>query len=495
MSALQSIVEDLAAKTPGTPLTDIFSEGKGARADALKFVKQLGSVEKAIKYIKGAIKSMGKLDPSGANRGREILDQLKSMPKTETRRSFGEVAAEEAAAREAFQAKEEEALKDFTAEVESRAREAKIDNLSTRRGIHENTQIPETPDQLWETVNSLVPGMLTEEFETVHTGVGGTPTYLHAYDGSKKLVMFQVLKATKSSVVVRQVAVKGKTRKSEKVVPQKGSFISAQPQTIRLKRGQVNHPSFGNLSKWKGKPMAPLKEDAYLSEAGAFTEMTNAGYAKALEKLLSKLDQVGVDATSRGIDVEAEHGGKTLSGSITMKGKDYSLRVNGKSTVVRGGPKEMAAAITRQLKEDENRRHGGLGNLNTPDALFESCLGQGTLTEYDDPEVLQEAKKATVGVFLTLLTHKITRADMAQEKRDMKQGRPVNIHSLPLMLGQVGKVQGDVKGLEGKDDAESLGKLSQSIAKRFNAVSPIKYVLKAISDFLASGKMPMIRAR
>lgn len=473
--------------------------------------------------------------------------------------SFGEMAAAEAVARETFEANEEDALADFTAEIQRRAKDDQAsNNFATRQGVHESMQIPETPDQLWESVNALVPNMLRESRITEMKDLGteasltemSMSTFLHAYDG-KKLMMFQVLKTTKSSVVVRQVATSGKVKKSTKVVPQKGSFVSAKPVTIRLKGGQVTHPHFGKLSKWNGKPMAPMME--------------------------------------------------SVSDNTSL------------------------------LEEDENRRHGGLGNLNTPDAIFESCVDQGTMNHLDEAKTnwkkgarsfedalvqlrkailagdrkwienhkksagfynpgsgsghgekkiamtikraeaeksmdkvsfrslkpgakfaanasavfrvrshlvkvddktikfhdgkegsarsfvgddgmvfvvkqfrqesyLDEAKgdrpDPTVDTFLTVLASKITQADMRAEKASEKRGSHFNHNALALYFGAMqDRVEKPMKGKENSSEPADLKRLKALIDRAFTQFSPANFTMKAIDKWLTSGTWPKISGR
>lgn len=556
MTALQSIVENLATKRPLDEAAAIverrMSEYEEAGDVARQFVKAFGSAAKAADEIRRTMKKPGSgLD---VNKAMKVLKALKGMKESSlssaaiVERRMSEYEDAEATARKLVKAfgsaakaadeirkamkdpkvrmdankairtlgalkkmkestDDADALLDFTAEVQRRAREG---NLSTRQGIHETIQMPETPDQLWESVNTMVPGMLVEAepFETAYTGIGGTPTFLYTYSGDKKLKMFEVLKATKFSVVVRGVATKGKTKKSTKVVPQKGHFSAGHLTTIRLKKGQVIHPDWGKLMRWKGKPMAPLKEgdltdgpdlrgmsEEALEEARRGKAAGRGYYDKERTKVAKRNIQKALKTGGKGMDVAQLRMALRYASFIGSKHAKALSDMYDDALKKKSGTFDPAFRAEDRDTDGSRRYGGGVGDLNTPDALFESCLGQGTLTDDDDPALLHEAKRGTVGVFLTLLSHKITRADVAQERRDLKRGRPVNIHALPLMLNQVGKVREDVKGLEDKDDAESLGKLSQSIAKRFNAVSPIKYTLKAISDFLATGKLPMIRAR
>lgn len=110
-------------------------------------------------------------------------------------------------------------------------------------------------------------------------------------------------------------------------------------------------------------------------------------------------------------------------------------------------------------------------------------------------EVATKDKKATVQVFLYVLKSKIVQSDRAQMKRDLKRGFPSNPHALGLMLDAAKKVEHEVHGELHKDDEASLRKLQKAIQRRFNDVSPVRYTVKAIDKYLATGKIPKISGK
>ena len=110
-------------------------------------------------------------------------------------------------------------------------------------------------------------------------------------------------------------------------------------------------------------------------------------------------------------------------------------------------------------------------------------------------EVANKDKKATVQVFLYVLKSKIVQADQAQMKRDLKRGMASNPYALGLMLDAASKVEKEVHGVLHKDDEESLRKLQKAIKNRFNDVSPVRYTVKAIDKYLATGKIPKISGK
>jgi len=103
------------------------------------------------------------------------------------------------------------------------------------------------------------------------------------------------------------------------------------------------------------------------------------------------------------------------------------------------------------------------------------------------------ATKGTVGVFLILLTSKITQADKAAQERSYKRpGGHFNIHALPLMLEAAQKVEDRMRAYKDRDDPEALERLKAEIKRSFNDVSPIRATIKQIDAFLATGKLPSL---
>jgi hypothetical protein len=110
-------------------------------------------------------------------------------------------------------------------------------------------------------------------------------------------------------------------------------------------------------------------------------------------------------------------------------------------------------------------------------------------------EVATKGGKATVQVFLMVLSSKLVQSDTAQAKRDMKKGIPTNIYALGHMLKAKDQVEADVKSVLHNDDEESLRKLQKAMKHRFNEVSPVRYTIKAIDKYIETGKIPKISGR
>jgi hypothetical protein len=110
-------------------------------------------------------------------------------------------------------------------------------------------------------------------------------------------------------------------------------------------------------------------------------------------------------------------------------------------------------------------------------------------------EVATKGGKATVQVFLMLLSSKLVQSDTAQSKRDMKRGIPTNIYALGHMLKAKDQVEADVKAVLHNDDEASLRKLQKALKHRFNEVSPVRYTIKAIDKYIETGKIPKISGR
>lgn len=110
-------------------------------------------------------------------------------------------------------------------------------------------------------------------------------------------------------------------------------------------------------------------------------------------------------------------------------------------------------------------------------------------------EVSTKDKKATVQVFLYVLKSKITQADAAQMKRDLKRGIASNPYALGLMLDAAKKVENEVKAALHSDDEQDLRKLQKVLKRHFTDVSPVKYTIKAIDKYIATGKIPKISGK
>jgi len=122
----------------------------------------------------------------------------------------------------------------------------------------------------------------------------------------------------------------------------------------------------------------------------------------------------------------------------------------------------------------------------------ESAMWRESAVLLEDVRVrmeITEAKAATVDVFLTILTGQLTRYDKSVSNRERKRGR-ANIYRLGHLLGAVGKIRDDVKGFEGLDTPEALGRLKKSLAKRFTSLAPVDRVVKMIDAYLKDGTMP-----
>ena len=110
-------------------------------------------------------------------------------------------------------------------------------------------------------------------------------------------------------------------------------------------------------------------------------------------------------------------------------------------------------------------------------------------------EVSTKGGKATVAVFLMVLSSKIVQSDAAQMKRDMKRGIASNPYALGHMLAAKDKVEAEVKSVLHNDDEESLRKLQKSLKRHFTGTSPVAYTSKAIDKYIATGKIPKISGK
>jgi len=91
------------------------------------------------------------------------------------------------------------------------------------------------------------------------------------------------------------------------------------------------------------------------------------------------------------------------------------------------------------------------------------------------------ARTCTVNMYLHVLTHELTRYDMAQSLREMRRGGRTNIYRLGHLLGAKQKVEDAVDSLKTRADPEALGHLRESIQHNFEAgFPPAKAVLRQI---------------
>lgn len=99
----------------------------------------------------------------------------------------------------------------------------------------------------------------------------------------------------------------------------------------------------------------------------------------------------------------------------------------------------------------------------------------------------QAALDGTVGVFLAILTSRLTRYDKKLEQKG--QG---NIHRLALWFEALNKVDTRMSAMKNNSSPEALNLLKSTLNKEFNAdgFSPVTAVLKMIDEFIKSGKAP-----
>lgn len=151
--------------------------------------------------------------------------------------------------------------------------------------------------------------------------------------------------------------------------------------------------------------------------------------------------------------------------------------------------KALEKELDRKLRKYADDSGGGSLEDAFSNAAYDLCGG----AEMDEDRNLEEAKAGTVGVFLAIVSHNLTRYDMQASAREAKRG-PVNIYRLGHLMKALGEVQGDVKALKKKDDPESLDKLKASLNKRFvPGFAPIKKTIKQIDAFLEKGKLPRLK--
>lgn len=82
-------------------------------------------------------------------------------------------------------------------------------------------------------------------------------------------------------------------------------------------------------------------------------------------------------------------------------------------------------------------------------------------------KLLQEANNATIETFLTILASKLTQYD-----KRMGSKRGYNPNAMGLYLEALEEVRKDMRGLEHKDDIDSIVKLIRSVTRHFMADFP-----------------------
>jgi hypothetical protein len=99
----------------------------------------------------------------------------------------------------------------------------------------------------------------------------------------------------------------------------------------------------------------------------------------------------------------------------------------------------------------------------------------------------QAAIKPTVEGFILYLTGALTQYDQRSSKR-----RGYNPYALGHYMKAVGQIESDVAKHKKSQEPEALEALKKAIGHRFfvNDTPPAKKTIKAIDDFLATGKVP-----
>ncbi len=96
----------------------------------------------------------------------------------------------------------------------------------------------------------------------------------------------------------------------------------------------------------------------------------------------------------------------------------------------------------------------------------------------------------TVDNFLHILRGNLVQSDQAQMKRDQKRGNPGNPYALGLQMEALGKIRSEMTSIKDSKEPDDLEKLKVSIRRHFNDVSPVRKTVKAIDDYLKSGRAP-----
>ena len=96
----------------------------------------------------------------------------------------------------------------------------------------------------------------------------------------------------------------------------------------------------------------------------------------------------------------------------------------------------------------------------------------------------------TVATFLVVLLGHLTQEDRRLSKSESKRGRP-NIYRLGHYLAAKQRVEEHVQGLLNSSDPVDIEALRRAIYKEFLPdFPPAKKTVKAIDEYLASGKRP-----
>jgi len=104
----------------------------------------------------------------------------------------------------------------------------------------------------------------------------------------------------------------------------------------------------------------------------------------------------------------------------------------------------------------------------------------------------EEIAAANVGIFLMVLSSKLTQYDKATYDREAKKGRG-NPHRLGLLMQALNRVRAHVHGVESSDSPEALKDLKGAMTTEFDAnLPPVKATIKQIDAYLATGKKPSL---
>lgn len=104
--------------------------------------------------------------------------------------------------------------------------------------------------------------------------------------------------------------------------------------------------------------------------------------------------------------------------------------------------------------------------------------------------------RATVEVFLAVLTSKLTQYDMSESRKEMKRRIPTNIYRLGLLFEASEKVRNDMtkQKLLNEDTPEALEKLKKSLNTHFTrGFRPVKTVITRIDKYIQTGKIPSLK--
>ena len=105
------------------------------------------------------------------------------------------------------------------------------------------------------------------------------------------------------------------------------------------------------------------------------------------------------------------------------------------------------------------------------------------------------ADHVPVDYFITYLSSKYTQWDKRLSQNEMKRGGRPNIYRLGHIMGAVNRIRDAVKPFKQSTDPADFEKLKAAIMYELTDETPRRATLKAIDQYLQTGKRPKLTGR